>query len=117
MLLIFLPRVLDVYHFKAGRHLSCFDDIMDILASLELNHQLPINEISSSVIEEISSIGSVVVLLQGWDPERKKLLARLNNYGITTKAIIIGDQKKISVPSNIQVYSAEDVQEGRVLKL
>jgi uncharacterized protein (DUF58 family) len=108
---------LDVYHFKAGRHLSCFDDIMDILASLEINHQLPINEISSSVIEEISSIGSVVVLLQGWDKEREKLIARFNNYGIATKVIIIGDKEKISSPSNIKVYSAEDVKKGRVVKL
>jgi len=108
---------LDVYHFKAGRHLSCFDDIMDILASLELNHQIPINDISSSVIEEISSIGSVVVLLQGWDEEREKLIARLNNYGIATKVIIIGDKEKISAPSNIKVFSAGDVQRGRVLKL
>ena len=108
---------LDVYHLKAGRHLSCFDDIMDILASLEINHQLPINEISSSIIEEISSIGSVVVLLQGWDKEREQLISRLNNYGIATKVVIIGDQEKISAPSNIKVYSAEDVQQGRVLKL
>ena len=108
---------MDVYHFKAGRHLCCFDDIMDILASLELNHQLPISEISSSIIEEISSIGSVVVLLQGWDKEREKLINRLNNYGIATKAIIIGNKEKISSPSNIQVYSAEDVEKGRVLKL
>ena len=108
---------LDVYHFKAGRHLSCFDDIMDILASLEINHQIPINDISSSVIEEISSIGSVVVLLQGWDKEREKLIIRLNNYGIATKVIIIGDKKKISAPSNIKVFSAEDVQKGRVVKL
>ena len=108
---------LDVYHFKAGRHLSCFADIMDILASLEINHQLPINEISSSIIEEISSIGSVVVLLQGWDKEREKLLERFTNYGIATKAIIIGDKEKISAPSNIQIYSAEDVEQGRVLKL
>jgi uncharacterized protein (DUF58 family) len=108
---------LDVYHFKAGRHLSCFDDIMDILASLEINHQIPINDISSSVIEEISSIGSVVVLLQGWDKEREKLIARLNNYGIAAKVIIIGDKEKISAPSNIKVYSAEDVEKGRVVKL
>ena len=86
---------LDVYHFKAGRHLSCFDDIMDILASLEINHQIPINDISSGVIEEISSIGSVVVLLQGWDKEREKLINRLNNYGIVAKVIIIGDKAKI----------------------
>ena len=108
---------LDVYHFKAGRHLSCFDDIMDILASLEINHQLPVHEISSSIIEEISSIGSVIVLLQGWDTEREKLITRLNNYGIATKVVIIGDKEKISAPSNIKVFSAEDVQEGRVLKL
>ena len=108
---------LDVYHFKAGRHLSCFDDIMDILASLEINHQIPINDISSSVIEEISSIGSVVVLLQGWDKEREKLIERLNNYGIASKVIIIGNKEKISAPSNIKVYTARDVEEGRVLKL
>jgi uncharacterized protein (DUF58 family) len=108
---------LDVYHFKAGRHLSCFDDIMDILASLEINHQLPINEISSNVIEEISSIGSAVVILQGWDKERQKLISRLNNYGIASKVIIIGNKDKISAPSNIRVFTAEDVQKGRVVKL
>ncbi len=108
---------LDVYHFKAGRHLSCFDDIMDILASLEINHQLPVNEISSSIIEEISSIGSAVVLLQGWDKERQKLISRLNNYGIVSKVIIIGDKDKISAPSDVKLFSAEDVRTGRVRKL
>ena len=108
---------LDIYHFKAGRHLSCFDDIMDILASLEVNHQLPINDLSSSVLEEISSIGSAVVILQGWDKERQKLISRLNNYGIASKLIIIGNKGKISAPANIKVFSAEDVQHGRVVKL
>jgi uncharacterized protein (DUF58 family) len=108
---------LDVYHFKAGRHLSCFDDIMDILASLEVNHQLPIHEISSSVIEEISSIGSVVVILQGWDKERQKLIDRLNSYGIASKVIIIGDREKITAPENIKIFSADDVEKGRVVKL
>ena len=108
---------LDVYHFKAGRHLSCFDDIMDILASLEVNHQLPVNEISSSVLEEISSIGSVVVILQGWDKERRKLIERLNNYGISSKVIIIGNKDKISAPGDIKVFSPEDVEKGRVVKL
>jgi Asp/Glu/hydantoin racemase len=108
---------LDVYHFKAGRHLSCFDDIMDILASLEANHQLPVNEISSSVLEEISSIGSVVVILQGWDKERRKLMERLNSYGISSKVVIIGNKEKISAPANIKVFSADDVRKGRVVKL
>jgi hypothetical protein len=90
---------------------------MDILASLENNHQLPVNNISSSVIEEISSIGSAVVLLLGWDKERQKLISRLNDYGIAVKVIIIGDDKKISAPSHVKILSAEDIQNGRVVKL
>ncbi|MDD5698673.1 MAG: DUF58 domain-containing protein [Victivallaceae bacterium] len=108
---------LDVYHFKAGRHLSCFDDIMDILAALEVNHRIPVSEISASVIEEISGVGSAVVLLQGWGREGRKLISRLNNYGIRTKVIIIGNHKKISVPSRFQVFSAADIQKGKAVKL
>ncbi|QSH41091.1 DUF58 domain-containing protein [Lentisphaerota bacterium ZTH] len=108
---------LEVYHFKAGRHLSCFDEILDILACLEPNNEHPINRLSSSVLEEVSGIGSVMLILLGWDKERKELVDRLRNYGVSIKCIVISDKNQDSAPADIRIISPGDVQKGRISKL
>jgi uncharacterized protein (DUF58 family) len=106
-----------VYHFKAGRHLTCFDGILDILACLEPNKEHPISRLSGEVLEEISGIGSAVVILLGWDREREELVDRLRNCGTAVKAIIIEDGVPLDIPADMTVVSIDDIKNGRIVNL
>ncbi|MCP3966225.1 MAG: DUF58 domain-containing protein [Lentisphaerae bacterium] len=108
---------LEVHHFKAGRHLSCFDEILDILACLEANNEHPINRLSTSVLEEVSGIGSVMLILLGWDKEREQLVERLRNYGIAIKCVVITEKVQMPPPEDIRIISPQDVLNGRVTRL
>jgi uncharacterized protein (DUF58 family) len=105
-----------VYHLQAGRHLSCFDNILDILACLEPNNQHPISRLSNNVREEISGIGSAMLILLGWDKEREELVDYLRGSGTALKCVVIGTPEN-EVPGDIQVFTADDVKKGRVKDL
>lgn len=109
---------LQVYHFQSGRHLTCFDGILDILACLEPNNEHPINRLSPSVLEEVSGIGSAVLILLGWDKEREELVNKLRNSNVALKTIIVRPPSNTnSIPDDIQIVSIDDIKSGRVRNL
>ncbi len=106
-----------IYHFQAGRHLTCFDGILDILACLEPNNEHPINRLSGDVLEEISGLGSAVAIMLGWDQERQTLVERLRGSGVAVKVIIIGDPTTTDIPPDMTIVSPEEIQSGMVSEL
>ncbi len=102
----------EVYHFQAGRHLSCFDSILDILAEVKANPEPQLNLLSDTVMEEISSIGSAMVILLGWDDERAQLINRLRESGVSLKVIII--DPKPDVPDNLIRLNSTEINDGMV---
>jgi uncharacterized protein (DUF58 family) len=106
----------DVYHFQSGRHLTGFDAILDIIACLELNHEHPIHRLSAAVLEEISGIGSAVLVLLGWDEEREELVRRMREAGVALRIIVIG-KHLTDLPPEITAVSVDDIVGGRVRNL
>ncbi len=105
-----------IYHFQAGRHLSCLDGILDILACLELNNEHPIHRLSPSVLEEISGIGSAVLILLGWDKEREELVYKMREAGVALRIIIIGKLLQ-EFPQDAVSVTVDDIVSGRVRNL
>ncbi len=104
-----------VYHFQAGRHLACFDNILDILAEVQPNPDPKVSELSDSVMEEISGIGSALVVLLGWDDERAKMVERFRESGISIKAIIIDAPPE--APDYLVRLNSDDINSGKVRDL
>jgi uncharacterized protein (DUF58 family) len=107
----------DVYHFQGGRSLAYFDNILDILACLEPNRKEPIKRLSPTVMEEVSGIGSTVLVMMGWDKERENLAKELQNSGVATKIIIVTKNKNFKIDRNAEILDPEDVFKGKIRKL
>lgn len=107
-----------VYHFQAGRHLACLEGILDVLACLEPNNEHPISRLSPSVLEEVSGIGSAVIILLGWDRERETLVRKLRESGVALRIIVVGSGiRAADAPSGTTFVHTADIREGRVRKL
>ena len=107
-----------VYHFQAGRHLACLEAILDVLACLEQNNEHPISRLSPDVLEEVSGIGSAVIMLLGWDKERETLVRKLRESGVALRIIVIGSGiQSGEPPPDATFISTTDISEGRVKNL
>ena len=82
----------NVHHLKAGRGHACLDAILDILACVEQTSSSSISNISESVIREISSIGSAIIISTNWDDRREELYNKMLYGGAVVKKIIIGSE-------------------------
>ena len=107
----------EVYHFKGGRSLAQFDQILDILACLEPNRKEPLSKLKAAVVEEMASIGSAVLLLFKWDEPRRQLVEQLQQYGIALKIVIITSDKSPEVPQGARVFSPGNIFAGNVRAL
>ena len=107
----------DVYHFKGGRSLAQLDQILDILSCLEPNKREPLTKLQSTVVEEMASIGSAMLLLLKWDNNRKKLVDQLQGYGISLKIVFITDEEIPDKPDNALILSPKDVFAGNIRDL
>ncbi|MBN1863894.1 MAG: DUF58 domain-containing protein [Victivallales bacterium] len=109
-----------VYHFKGGRSLAQIDQILDILACVESEVKDPMPLLSGKMLDEISGIGSAVLLLLGWDQARKELVESLGRHGIALKVVILGDQADAHAgraPENCIFISPEQVLSGQIRDL
>jgi uncharacterized protein (DUF58 family) len=107
----------NIYHFKSGRSLAQFDQILDILATIEPNHQHPISELEATVLEEIASIGSAMLIFLNWDKQRKKLVEQLQSHGVNLKIIFItknSDKIIDGIPKNSRFFTPEEIFSGNI---
>jgi uncharacterized protein (DUF58 family) len=107
----------DIYHFKGGRSLAQFDQILDILACIEPNKKDAIADLETEVLEEIAGIGSAVLALLRWDEPRKRLVEELREQGVAVKILIINDSPPSRAPMGSVILSPEDILEGKVRDL
>lgn len=107
----------EIYHFKGGRSLGCLDSILDILSCIEPNVNKPMEALTPMIMDEISGIGSAVIVLLDWDEERKQLAETLRRHGVALKLIMIRDDRRIEVPDDIECFDPDDILKGSIKRL
>jgi hypothetical protein len=65
-----------IYYLQAGRSLAYLDQILDILACLDVCREKPYQRVSIHLMEEVARVSTVLVMLLGWDEERRDFLAQ-----------------------------------------
>ncbi len=103
----------EIYHFQGGRNLAHLDDILDILAGVSFTSSEPFKILEPAVMEEISGIGTAVVILLKWDKERAEFIRQMRDNGVFTKVVIVSETHIESEGSAI-VLSPDDINAGKV---
>jgi uncharacterized protein (DUF58 family) len=79
----------EIFHLKSGRSLAQFENILDILACIEPCHGECFIELKQEILNEISDIGSAIVILLKWDKTRAELIRQLAETGTAVKIVFI----------------------------
>lgn len=111
----------ELYIFQAIPGLTHFDSVLEILASVDLTGQDPLDKISPAVLESMESISLAICVLLDWNDSREQLAQRILEAGCGLKIIIVRDGATTRpVPSqfdNHVVLTPESIQQGEVRRL
>lgn len=109
----------NIYYLQAGRSLAYLDQILDILACIDVCRKKPYSEIEPLLMDDFSRISAVIVLLLGWDEERKEFLLRLKEMGVEMKVFLVTNRKEdLDISSvegifgSVQVLDSESIKRG-----
>ena len=109
----------NLYHLMAGRSLAYLDQILDILACVNVNPVEPFDTIEPELTENLSRISSVICIFTDWNQTRRAFAERLRAQGVAIKAIIVREGKCTINPAEdedafngIRVFSKEDFDRG-----
>ena len=101
---------------SAGRQkVAGLKTLLDILSEIEPEANPSLQELKEEVFEEISGLGNAIVILLGYDQERRDFVLKLQERGVNVKLLLIGDGWP--VPANTTVLTAEDIMAGKVVSL
>lgn len=105
----------EVYHFQTGRSLGYFENMLDILACLDVSRSETMKELSPVVMEEISDIGCAAVVLLHWSDAVAKFVEGLRDAGTSVRIFMVGGAAAFNgaCPDGMRV-TPEDILEGRV---
>ena len=106
----------NVHHLKAGRGHACLDAILDILSCVEVTSAGSISNISETVINEISSIGSAIIISAYWDDDREELQNKMLYNGTVVKKIIIGKEYQFNSVNDI-CLNYKDIIDGIIKQI
>ena len=104
----------EIYHLKTGRSLAQFENILDILACIDPYHGECFVELKQEILDEISDIGSAIVILLKWDKTREDLVRRLAESGIAVKTVIIYEKEIPQGPPGAVYLNFKSILSGSV---
>jgi uncharacterized protein (DUF58 family) len=108
-----------IYYLQAGRSLAYLDQILDILACLDVCREKPYSRVEPHLMEDLSRVSTVIVLLLDWDDERRDFLLRIREMGTELKIFLVSDSISPANASSIEslfgpvsILDPESIQRG-----
>ncbi len=77
----------EVHHFRAGRALAHFDNILQILACLESSDKTDVAALEAMLLPEAPRLAAVVLVTMDWDEPRARLLQNLRERGVAVRVL------------------------------
>jgi uncharacterized protein (DUF58 family) len=78
----------EVYHYQAGRALTSFENILEVLACLESSRRMDAESLEAMLLPEARSLSAVVLVMMEWDVGRAKLVRRLKASGLAVRVFM-----------------------------
>jgi hypothetical protein len=109
----------EVYRFRSAGRMGYFEDVLDILASIEPCRDDPVERLGPLLLDEIRAIQSVCLVLTGWDAKRDALVREIDAWEIGLKVVLVSarGQRPAGFPAEAVCVSEHDVLQGRVTEL
>ena len=106
-----------LYRLETGRNAASFESVCDILAGIESSPKPALNQLEPELFRDVARIGGAVVLLLGFDADRRRFIEQLHGHGVSTRILLIGDSFEGELPEGCSTVSPRAVQNGEVVSL
>ncbi len=109
-----------MYRFVSEGRIGFFEDVLDILASVEPSAEDPLPMLAPQLIEEIREIQSVLLILGRWDRRRAELVQDLESAEVGVKTVLVTRKSRRPggrVPLDAVCLSARAIRRGEVTVL
>ncbi|MDZ4857456.1 MAG: DUF58 domain-containing protein [Candidatus Hydrogenedentes bacterium] len=112
----------ELYVFRAGRHTAHFENVLEILACVDVCRTDPFEVVAPALADELSRISTVVCVLLDWDSSRQKLVQAALEAGCDVKVVLVRDTATTFAVDEIEsmtgvapaLLTIEDVQRGAI---
>lgn len=84
----------DVYRFQAGRALAHVENILQLLASLEVADQLDVSTLEAELLPEAGKLSAVILVMMDWEPKRAALVEKLKAHGVSVRVLLVGRSER-----------------------
>ncbi|MGA2442918.1 MAG: hypothetical protein ABSH08_18350, partial [Tepidisphaeraceae bacterium] len=81
----------NLYHLTAGRSLAYLDQILDILACVDVSPVEPFDVIEPQIEELLERLSTVICVFLDWNQTRQDFALRLRARGVAVKCIVCRD--------------------------
>jgi uncharacterized protein (DUF58 family) len=79
----------EIHHFRAGRALLHFDNLLQILACIEGGDRLDVPALEAALLPEARRLSAVVLVMMDWDDRRAQLVNRLKELGVAVRVLSV----------------------------
>lgn len=108
----------ELYVFRAGRQIAHFDNVLEILASVDACHTNPFQTVGPAVADELHSITTAICIFLDWDASRETMVRTIIEAGCQLKLVIVRDgETTLPLPSDlgdVTLLSPELIDSGGV---
>jgi uncharacterized protein (DUF58 family) len=80
-----------IYHLTSGRSLAYLEQILDILACVEISQAAPFENLEPEIESLLAQITTIICVFLDWTPERRAFVERLAHEGAAIKILIARD--------------------------
>ncbi len=109
--------------FRAGRHTAHFENVLEILASIDACRANPFRSVTPALTDELASLSSVICVFLDWDRDRAELAQTAMEAGCSVKILIVRDGEttqpwaSFAGQASIGQYTPEAIRSGKVESL
>lgn len=90
-----------IYDLSAGRSLAHFENVLDVLASLEPTRGPAFEAVAPYLFERLARISTLVAVLLDLDPARVELLRRARQLGTELRTLVVRDRPPSLAPDGL----------------
>jgi uncharacterized protein (DUF58 family) len=112
----------ELYVFRSGRHTAHFENLLELLACVDVCPSDPFDAIAPAVAEELAGISSAVCILLDWDDSRRRFVRTIVESGCPIKVILVrsgapGDPVDPSENVQFVEVTPEEIMQGAMQSL
>jgi uncharacterized protein (DUF58 family) len=104
------------YAFTAGRGLAHLEQILEVLASVQVCRNRDFTALEALVLEHAARVSGCVCVLLAWDEPRRAFVGRLRQMGLPLRVIVVVEKGAaaalVSAEAGLQVVEVGAVEEG-----